>query len=463
MQPEVRLERQGPVAVLVVDRPAQRNALAPETMAALADALRQVAQATDIGALVLTGGSGRFIAGGDLKALAALRTPAEAAAMGRTMQGVLAQLAALEVPTIAAVDRFAIGGGAEVAVACDLRVASADAFLAFKQIDFAVTTAWGGARRLARLVGRARALDLLWTGRRVEAGEALSWGLVDRIAPTGATAREAAVAWAHDLCARDGKTVAGLKRLVDAASLDGAHHAALEARIFGDTWAADAHWAAVDRHWAARGGAVPGRGRFIVFEGLDGAGTTTQTALLAEALRAEGHTVVETHQPTGGPVGRLLRQAMRGEIDGRSGGRLDPRAVAGLFVADRADHLAHEIEPALARGEIVLCDRYVYSSLAYQGVECDDAWVRAMNAPMRTPDLLLYVRVPVEICAARRAGRGQAQEIYEVDDFQRQVAAGYEAAVASGLHEPTVIIDGTQTVAAVQAACRAAVRERLAL
>ncbi len=473
MSGEVRVAREGAVRVIVVDRPRQRNALAPATMQALAAALTAVAQDPEVRAVVLCGGSGRFIAGGDLRALGALDSAAEGAEMARTMQGVLSQLAALPVPTIAAIDRFAIGGGAEVALACDLRVACEDAYLAFRQIDFAVTTAWGGARRLTHLVGRARALDLLWSGRAVPAQEALSLGLVDRVAPAGDRARTAAVALAQTLAARDPAAVAGLKRLVDDADLPEAAHGALEAHIFGEQWGAPAHGAAVERFWARRQTPAPAPppapagprsgGVFIVFEGLDGAGTTTQAALLTQALTAYGRRVHQTHQPSAGPIGRLLRQALGGQLSERTGGRLAPRAVAGLFVADRADHLATEIEPALARGEDVICDRYVYSSLAYQGVECDPAWVAAMNAPMRRPDLVLYVRVPVEVCAARRAGRGEAAEIYEVDAFQRLVSDGYEAAVAAHPDQPLAIIDGTRSVEAVHADCLAAVVERLSL
>src|SRR5688572_4731702 len=99
------------------------------------------------------------------------------------------------------------------------------------------------------------------------------------------------------------------------------------------------------------------RGRFIALEGLDGSGTTTQAARLADALGARGRTVVRTQEPSHGPIGRLVREALR-SLDAP----LDPDALALLFAADRRDHVASEIEPALARGHDVVCDRYVMSS-----------------------------------------------------------------------------------------------------
>ena len=165
------------------------------------------------------------------------------------------------------------------------------------------------------------------------------------------------------------------------------------------------------------------RGFFLVFEGIDGAGTTSQQRWLCERLTALGRGFHKTAEPTGNPVGRLIRGVLRGEH-----APFSPHSLALLFAADRADHLSREIEPALAEGKIVVCDRYVLSSLAYQtaaGVPIE--LVRQLNAPFQTPDLTVYFDLPVEIAAQRRAKRGQAQEIFEVDDFQREVAQLYQA------------------------------------
>lgn len=478
----VRVEHPAPgVATLVVERRRALNALDPPAMDALARALEGLhaqVEAGDVRAVVICGGGGRFIAGGDLRALAALRTEAEAASMSRRMQGVTDALAALAVPVIAAVDRFAYGGGAEVAVAADLRVLAPDAVIGFRHGRFNVVTAWGGARRLTALVGPARALRLLMDGDDVTAAEGVRIGLVDRIATGGATARVEAERWAAEIAARPGPVTRANKALVRAAAPQGAaHQTGLETRLFASTWAAPAHWEAVDAFWASRRSAASAAetvhreqegptgmqtGHFIVFEGIDGAGTTTQARLLSRWLRRLGRSVHETAEPSGGPVGVLLRQALGRRVVARDGSRLGGEAIAGLFAADRADHLRTEIEPALAEGVDVVCDRYDHSSLAYQGAECPIEWVSALNAPMRRPDLVLLVQVDAETAGQRRAARRGTPEIYEVDDFQRRVAALYdEIPERYRPEDPVERIDGTLSARDVHRACRAAVLRRL--
>ena len=481
--PEVRIEYEGPVARLVVDRPAARNALAPSTMdafeAAVAELERAIRRADGPAAVVLHGGGQCFVSGGDLQGLAHLREVDVAAAMARQMQRVLSRLEALPVPVIAAIDGYAIGGGAEVAVAADLRVFATDAFIGFRQQRFAVSTAWGGARRLAALVGPSRARALLWSTRDVWAAEAMTLGLADRVAAPGATAVETAVAWAHTLAAQPrGATSANKKLVAEAVALSANDHAELEARVFSETWVADDHWRALEAYWRDRAvrrrrragpsldvvhreasgdseSAAPGR--FIVLEGLDGAGTTTQARLLVQWLRRRGCEVHPTAEPSGGPVGNLLRQSLRQRVVEPGGRRLAPQAIALMFAADRADHLRSEIEPALASGADVICDRYVHSSIAYQGAEGDVAWVAALNSPMRRPDLVIYVRVSVETAAKRRGARGTVQEIYEFDAYQRRVLTLYEDMSRYRPDDRVVVVDGDADVRDVQRACRAAI------
>jgi dTMP kinase len=172
------------------------------------------------------------------------------------------------------------------------------------------------------------------------------------------------------------------------------------------------------------------KGRFVVLEGIDGSGTTTQAALAARSLRSDGLTVWETREPSDGPIGTLIRQALKGRLGlpAFTGG-LTERTLALMFAADRLDHLEAEILPALRRGEVVICDRYLLSSLAYQGATCPIGWVEEINAGAITPDLTLFLDVQPETAAHRRAGRGGLPEIFEGADRQRRVSRQYAVAI----------------------------------
>lgn len=464
---EVRIERDGPVALLIVDRPRQRNALARDTMTALGAAVARLAEMDDVRCVVVAGGGDCFIAGGDLRDLQALTSAEAGADMARTMQAALDALSALPVPVIAAVDAFAIGGGAEVALAADLRVLAQDAWLAFRQADFAVSTAWGGSWRLARLVGPARALHLLGTGDRIGAAEALRLGLADEIAGLGERALDHARALAHRLARRPPHVLRTMKRLVEAAPLPATEHRALEARLFGETWGHPAHFQAVDRFLERARPATPEAdpgplpGLFLVLEGIDGAGTTTQARLLKRWLERRGEPVHTTAEPSGGPIGTLLRQALGGRVVGRDGQRLCPESIALLFAADRFDHLRTEVEPHLRAGTHVLCDRYDHSSLAYQGIENDARWVSNLNAAARRPDLVLFLDVDPAVASRRRAHRGGTPEIYEVDALQVRIAEAYRDMERWRPSDRVLRIDGNASPRAVQRACRAAIEALL--
>jgi dTMP kinase len=201
----------------------------------------------------------------------------------------------------------------------------------------------------------------------------------------------------------------------------------------------------------------------IVLEGIDGAGTTTQARRLAHALRAEGLDVHLTREPSEGPIGRLLRRMLTGEH-----APVDAATMALLFAADRADHLHREVNPALARGALVISDRWYHSSLAYQGSDADRDWIRVLNQRVRAPDLTLFLRVAPEVAARRRHEAGRDDELYDALDTQRRVAAGYEAVVgALGNREPIEVIDGeaceddvADAIAAAVAVVRAKRSER---
>jgi len=164
---------------------------------------------------------------------------------------------------------------------------------------------------------------------------------------------------------------------------------------------------------------------FLVLEGLDGSGTSTQKQRLAAWLSERGHTVHTTAEPSDGPVGRLIRSTLR-----REPGSPSPTTLPWMFAADRADHLAREIEPALGRGEVVLCDRYLHSSLAYQSLALPLDRVWQLNADFRVPHLTLFVDVPAEVSMARIDARGEAKELFEEQGRLEAIRDSYHRVLA---------------------------------
>lgn len=191
-------------------------------------------------------------------------------------------------------------------------------------------------------------------------------------------------------------------------------------------------------------------GHFIVLEGIDGAGTTTQLGLLSGALRKRGLPVHSTREPSDGPIGAMIRQVLQGRlvVPGVSGTRAPSWAtMALLFAADRMDHLDAEVIPNLMDGVTVLSDRYVHSSLAYQSaadVAAHDVldWIRMLNARARRPDLTIVLDVSPEVAARRRKSRSGRPEIYEELDFQKRLATFYGELERHFPGERIVHVDG---------------------
>lgn len=242
----VRLDHDEHVTVLTIDRPDARNAIARATMAEMASALDDV-ESSAARVLVVTGAGSRvFVAGGDLKELAAIRSYEGAAAMAERMRGVLDRLATLPVPVIAAVNGDAYGGGAEVAVACDIRIAADDVRCAFNQVGLGIMPAWGGIERLTGLVGRGRALALMTTGRVLDATAARDLGLFDEVVPRpqfDTRWREVAAQIARAPRA----ALVGIKAAQQAAFPPARPDLAGPAiSSFAHTWVADDHWRMVE-------------------------------------------------------------------------------------------------------------------------------------------------------------------------------------------------------------------------
>ena len=181
---------------------------------------------------------------------------------------------------------------------------------------------------------------------------------------------------------------------------------------------------------------------FVTFEGVDWSGKSTQAALLAEWLAAEGRKVLLTREPGGTPVAEAVRDVVLHGHD------MTPWAEAALYAAARADHVEHAIRPALERGEDVVCDRYIDSSVAYQGIGrgLGEERVRELNLMVTRdllPDLTFLVLLDPE--EARRRGAGQPDRIErEGDEFWSRVDRGFRSLVAA-FPERIVPLDGART------------------
>lgn len=246
------LELAAGLAVITIDRPQARNAIGFATIDGLDAAIAQIAGSTAAVAVIRGAGDRAFVSGGDLKELAAVRTYDEAAAMAGRMRDALDALASLPIPVIAALNGHALGGGAEVAVAADLRIAADDVRIGFNQVTLGIMPAWGGAERLAGLVGRSRALLAVLSGEQYDAPGAHALGLLDIVVPRN----DFEATW-RDLAAQIAGSAPGasaaIKRVISAAApavRPDTRATAIDA--FAGLWVAPAHWEAVDAMRAKR-------------------------------------------------------------------------------------------------------------------------------------------------------------------------------------------------------------------
>jgi len=249
----ITLDRSLPVWILTVHRPECRNALALQTLEEIDAAVQLAAADQVIRALVVTGSDGHFIAGGDLRELKTMTERTAVEAWSRRAQEVLRNLNHLACPVIAAMEGNAVGGGCELALACDIRIAGESARFKFWEIKLAVTTGWGGGRRLAGLVGRARALELLLTGESLNAVHALGMGLVNHVVPDG-HALQAALNLAGHIATLSAPAVHEMKALIyEVEGLPEVEADEREAQRFVRTWLSPDHQAAVEGYFQHRG------------------------------------------------------------------------------------------------------------------------------------------------------------------------------------------------------------------
>jgi thymidylate kinase len=195
---------------------------------------------------------------------------------------------------------------------------------------------------------------------------------------------------------------------------------------------------------------VPGSGAVIAIEGIDGAGKTTQAKRIVRRLRSLGYRAAYTSEPTNTRIGRLIKAELTGRIT-------NPHKQALLFAADRIDHVYRVIRPLMEKGFIVVCDRYLYSSYAYQGVLTRDiGWVREINKMAPQPSLAILIDVPVDVALQRkRRLRG-----FEDAQLLGSVRAAYLRLLEEGL---MVMVDGNRDATEVERDLLSIISSRLGI
>jgi len=212
MSESVRVEVDGGIATIRLDRPPM-NALNAEVQGALAAAATEVGERRDVSAVIVYGGEKVFAAGADIKEMEGM-SYTDMADHSVTLQHFTRALARIPKPTVAAITGYALGGGCEVALACDFRVAAKNAKLGQPEILLGIIPGAGGTQRLTRLVGPAKAKDLIFTGRFVKADEALTIGLVDKVVPDADVYTEA-LAWAKQFSGAAALALRAAKESID--------------------------------------------------------------------------------------------------------------------------------------------------------------------------------------------------------------------------------------------------------
>jgi enoyl-CoA hydratase len=238
-QRTVRLQADGSVGTLLLDRPEKLNAMSPEFIEDLHAAILEIGDGEWRAVVVASAGGSAFSAGADLASMSRM-SPLDARRFSARSQETMTLLEALPMPTIAAVDGFALGGGTELALACDVRIASERAQFGLPEVTLGVMPGAGGTERLPRVVGQAAARELIFTGRRVDAAEAYRLGLVSRVVPAG-DAYDVAVAVARTIAENAPLAVRAAKAAVRRAGMADLAQGrlGLEATEFGLVFATD--------------------------------------------------------------------------------------------------------------------------------------------------------------------------------------------------------------------------------
>ena len=241
------VERREGILRLTINRPEQRNALRMDLLDRLGETLDTHAEDESLKFAVITAAGDRcFAAGGDLKELDAVRTDEQTTEMSRRGRRALDRVRNFPLPVIGALNGLALGGGAELAMACDWRIAAARAEIGFLQGQLGVTTAWGGGIDLIGAAGEKRALDLLLSARRIKADEALELGVVDRVCAKSETLEAGLADFLAPYIDRSRDVLLGYKALtIGHRRLLHEQLAGIEEQRFVTAWTSEAHWTAV--------------------------------------------------------------------------------------------------------------------------------------------------------------------------------------------------------------------------
>ncbi|MBN2529534.1 MAG: dTMP kinase [Deltaproteobacteria bacterium] len=192
------------------------------------------------------------------------------------------------------------------------------------------------------------------------------------------------------------------------------------------------------------------KAKLIVFEGVDGSGTTTQVARLQQRLVKENIPACKTAQPSERPTGKMIREILAGRLIQNPGFA----TMSLLFAADRQDQQESEILPCLYRGESVICDRYVHSSVIYQSLSAQDpsirTWIKEVNRHIMVPHQVIYLRIDAKTAAQRRAERGGDEEIFDKMPFQQRLVDTYDSIQRIFPNHRIATIDATQSIEQIE-------------
>lgn len=180
-------------------------------------------------------------------------------------------------------------------------------------------------------------------------------------------------------------------------------------------------------------------GFFIDIEGLDGSGSSTQVRLVANELKKEKIKPYLTKEPTKGPIGKLVRQALEGKFNA-----LPPASIQLLFAADRGRHLNTEIIPQLEKGKMVITDRYAWSSVAFGSVELSREWLLDLNQDFILPDLTIFIEVSPSVCLERIAKERKGIELFEEEEKLERAWDAYHSLVSKYWWTNMAVVDGEQ-------------------